>query len=142
MSKRFLALFLLATVTMINLVGCKTNFPFLHETSMISSIEIAKADDITNTSIEVSQSYTVENIDAFLEDFGQMKCMNYFSEPKEPDLEVKVVIITYENQDYQIVSHTGSSVFKQETGYFTFNGIVCFDKDEFISLVEKYSSGD
>ena len=116
---------------------CRTRYEYLHTTDEIETIEIVVVTFGDDSPPYYDVLYTVEDIDGFIEDFGEIKCYEQVTHPLGIDDGDTVIKITYENGDYELVTWDGRATFVKGI-FYGYKGWQYFDEGQFQSLLDKY----
>lgn len=122
--------------------GCekKTEYDFLQNKSEIKSIEIVEMGKFEEN-VEVDSMTVIcviEEIENFLTDFLEMNCYCNFGDPQGVMEYSKVIKITYNNDEFELIDVGGQARYTHERQYRNYTGFRYFDKEQFEKLISKY----
>ena len=123
--------------------GHRTRFDLLHDESKICSIEIVGIVEEYDEETKQPSLITfakIDDIDSFLKDFRKVKCRSRGVIGFSPDgvYQNEVAIkFSYENNDYELVSDGGRSIYTGGDLDF-YRGHESFNDEQFDALIAKY----
>ena len=85
----------------------------------------------------------VEDKELFLQEFNEIRCYKKIGDPTgatEEGVENVVFKISYSNGEYELIDWAGQSVYTLKNGLRYYSGFSGFDKAEFESLMNRYST--
>ena len=146
MKKIILGIFVLMVV-FFTLSACsgKKAYEFINEESEISTIEIVKLCEYDKEAGEFREEIisTIEDHSTFLLDFKKIDCYNHWSDPTGVEENDVVIKITYENDEYELIHHSGQGKYRhfEDNPSFlqVFAGRRYLDEQKFNDLIDKYS---
>lgn len=126
----------------VSFFGCevirKTEYEFLNDVSEITTIKIVVIKDTVPYSEPLYETiYDIKNKEEFLEDFLKIECRRRFSDPNEIPDNIPVIYIMYNSNEYEFINYYG-----QHTSHNAYGNNLSLNKEQFISLVEKYVGTD
>lgn len=118
--------------------GCegvlKTEYEFLNDVSEITTIKIVVIKDTVPYLEPLYETICdIKNKKEFLEDFLKIECQRRFSDPYDIPNGIPVIHIMYNSNEYEFINYYG-----QYTSYNAHGNNLSLNKEQFISLVEKY----
>lgn len=123
-------------------IACEiqSEYKFLHDPSEISSIEIVEiGEENSQGNIEQNTIYIIENIEVFMRDFAKVDCYILYSDPTGIENNTTVIKVIYNNDDYELIGVDGQAQYTNGE-YDNYVGYRYFDRDQYESLLLKYSS--
>ena len=139
---------MLIVVLLFILFGCHkiVEYHFLQSEENIARIEIVRIENDDNIPILKSDPFVhvllveipQDKIDDFIGDFTHLLCYEYFSDPGSIFPNDMAIKITYNNDDYELISEDAQATFQKNK--FKGYGYYYFDHDDFIQLLAKYSN--
>ena len=116
------------------IIKTETEFEFLNDISEISTIQIVVIKEFVPYSEPLYETICdIENKEEFLNEFLKIECHKRFSDPKETPKNKPLIRIMYNSDEYEFINYYG-----QCTSYSAYGNNLSLNKDQFISLVEKY----
>ena len=123
-------------------VGCekKDKYEFLQEVSEIKSIEIVEMGAFEENAEVAPMSVisVVEKTDTFLSEFLEMNCFSAFGDPQGITEYSKVIKITYNDDEFELIGVGGQAEYTHERQYRNYVGYRYFDEAQFEALISKY----
>ena len=133
---------ILTICTLLLTCGCGRlmEFEYMHPTDKIQTIEIVEVS--FGDTEEPSQTVlcTIEDIDAFIDDFEAMDCYDRFGDPLGINDGDTVIKITYNNGDYELINVMARAQCKDGKFRNYKGAYFWFDDEQFQALLDKYLS--
>ncbi len=136
----------------LTLSGCRVvKYKFMEDVSEISNVEIVKLIEIEKkedvvVDIKIETICVVTNKEAFIEDFGRLKCWNIYADPigiNEGHIGSTILKIQYLDGKYELISNNaratyGETLIGMVGEYNMYADAKRFNEQEFNELLEKY----
>ena len=132
--------FSLVLFVLLNFVSCrvKTNYDFMHSKDSVVSVEIVLITINEVDGLQQKVQTIVEEPELFLNEFSQVKCYVWFSDPIGVKNNVLAVKIIYDNGDYELIQWNGQAKYERERGLRNYTGFRVFDENEFNALLDNF----
>ena len=127
------------------LCGCykQVEYPFLHEQTEISSIEIVMVGEPHEQGPNEQIVFvTIDDIDSFMEKLKNLNCYKHVGDPLGIWPNQMAVKIIYSNGEYELINESGQAKYTIEKKYDNFSAFYWFDDEEFETLLASYLGTD
>ena len=141
MRKIYMIIILMLTSVILSSCRHKETFQLLNEEVEISAISIVEISFDEEGEVIQTELNTIEDIDAFLDDFREVDCYTYFGDPTGitvEGVEANVIKILYENDEYELINWNGQADYTLKRGFRFYRGFSVFDETQFNSLISEY----
>lgn len=140
--RKICAIVLIFTV-LLSLYACrrKVSYKYMYDEDDIVEVHIVSFHNTDDGDFYTEHVKTIENLDAFMEDFNSVDCFVWWGDPTGIDSRFdgeNIVKLIYSNGDYELINWFGQAEYTSDKGITFYAGIRIFDETQFKDLVSKY----